>query len=124
MERVQVIKLYNGDQIICYAEEEKEQIVVKKPLQFFLKIDRSGAHNISMDFWLPYPVTKSNTASIKRDQIIAVLDPSDDFEEYHENALDALEKSRESDSSFEDENEDKLKVLLEALQIPKERFIN
>ena len=36
MERVQVIKLYNGDQIICYAEEEKEQIVVKKPLQFFL----------------------------------------------------------------------------------------
>jgi uncharacterized membrane protein YukC len=77
-----------------------------------------------MDFWLPYPVTKTNTASIKRDQIIAMLDPSDDFEEYYENALDALEKSRESDSSLEDESEDKLKVLLETLQIPKERFIN
>lgn len=124
MERVQVIKLYNGDQIICYVEEEKEQVIVKKPLQFFLRIDRSGAHNISMDFWLPYPVTKTNTAFIKRDQIIAILEPSDSFEEYYENALDTLEKSREVEDSLDEESEDKLKVLLEALQIPKERFIN
>ena len=100
MERVQVIKLYNGDQIICYAEEEKEQIIVRKPLQFYLKIDRSGSHNISMDFWLPYPVTKTNIASIKKDQIIAVLDPSDDFEEYYENALEALDSSKEEAESL------------------------
>lgn len=124
MERVQVIKLYNGDQIICYAEEDKKQFIIKKPLQFYLKIDRSGGHSISMDFWLPYPVTKTNTAFINKDQIIAVLDPSDDFEEYYENALNTLERSKQLDDTIEGENEENLKLLLEALQIPKERFIN
>ena len=69
-------------------------------------------------------MTKTNIASIKKDQIIAVLDPSDDFEEYYENALESLEKSKELESSIDEESEDRLKLLLEALQIPKERFIN
>ncbi len=124
MDKVQVIKLYNGDQIICHAQEEKEQFIIKDALQFYLKIDRSGAHNISMDFWLPFPVTKNNTATIKKEQIIAVLDPTNDFEEYYENALETLEKSKELESSIDEESEDRLKLLLEALQIPKERFIN
>lgn len=127
MEKIQVIKLYNGDEIIGFIEQFKEEITIKDALQFFLKVDKSGSHSIAMDYWLPVPLIKDNKTTIGKDNIIAIMDPSDDFKEYYENALDSVQKNKEVKDKMdliEDKSEDKLKLLLEALEVPESRFIN
>lgn len=127
MEKIQVIKLYNGDEIIGFTEDFGDKILIKKAFQFFLKMDRNGSHNVAMDNWLPVPLVKNNEATLSRKEIIAVMEPSDDFKEYYENALDSIQKNKEVKDKIdlmEDNSEDKLKLLLEALQVPESRFIN
>lgn len=127
MEKIQVIKLYNGDEIIGFTEDFGDKIVIKEAFQFFLKIDKNGLHNIAMDYWLPVPLVKDNEATLSRKEIIAIMEPSDDFKEYYENALDSVQKTKEVKDKMdlmEDNSEDKLKLLLEALQVPESRFIN
>lgn len=128
METIQVIKLYNGDEIIGFTEEIDGKLLIRDAFQFLLKVDRNGEHNISMDYWLPEPLIKSGMASINKDKIIAIMEPSDDFKEYYENALDTVEKTKEVKDKLDiledSSQEDKLKLLLEALQVPESRFIN
>lgn len=127
MEKIQVIKLYNGDEIIGFTEDFGDKILIKDAFQFFLKIDKNGLHNIAMDYWLPVPLVKDNEATLSRKEIIAIMEPSDDFKEYYENALDSVQKTKEVKDKMdlmEDNSEDKLKLLLEALQVPESRFIN
>lgn len=129
METIQVIKLYNGDEIIGFTEDVDNKLLVRHAFQFFLKVDKNGLHNISMDYWLPEPVIKSGLAIITKDKIIAIMEPSDDFKEYYENALSSVEKTKEVkgdklDILEDGTEEDKLKLLLEALQVPESRFIN
>lgn len=127
MEKIQVIKLYNGDEIIGFTEDFGDKILIKDAFQFFLKTDKNGLHNIAMDYWLPVPLVKDNEATLSRKEIIAIMEPSDDFKEYYENALDSVQKTKEVKDKMdlmEDNSEDKLKLLLEALQVPESRFIN
>jgi hypothetical protein len=127
MEKIQVIKLYNGDEIIGFTEDFGDKIVIKEAFQFFLKADKTGLHTIAMDHWLPVPLVKENEATLPRDKIIAIMEPSDDFKEYYENALDSVQKSKEEKDKLDlidNGSEDKLKMLLDALEVPESRFIN
>lgn len=120
MEKIQVIKLYNGDEIVGFIEQFDEEITIKDAFQFFLKTDRTGSHTIAMDYWLPVPLIKQNKTTIGKDNIVAIMDPSDDFKEYYENALDSVQKSKETKVV----DEDKFKMLLDAIEVPGSRFIN
>lgn len=127
MEKIQVIKLYNGDEIVGFIEQLDDEITITNAFQFFLKIDRSGSHTIAMDYWLPVPLIKNNKTTIGKNNIIAIMDPSDDFKEYYENALESVQKTKDTKGDMNlinDTNEDKLKLLLEALEVPESRFIN
>lgn len=129
MQTIKVIKLYNGDEIVAYTEQFNDHILVKDPFQFFLKFDKNGAQSIAIDFWLPVPVIKQSEAKILNEKIIAVMDPSDDFSEYYENVVKATQKKSSSTvegmSLIDEENEEtRLKILLEHMDIPSNGFIN
>lgn len=129
MQTIKVIKLYNGDEIVAYTEQFNDHILVKDPFQFFLKFDKNGAQSIAIDFWLPVPVIKQSEAKILNEKIIAVMDPSDDFSEYYENVVKATQKKSSSTvegmTLIDEENEEtRLKILLEHMDIPSNGFIN
>lgn len=127
MEKIQVIKLYNGDEIIGFTEDFEDKVVIRDVFQFFLKTDRTGSHTIAMDYWLPVPLVQDTQATLLKDKIIAIMEPSDDFREYYENALSSVQKTKDLKDKLnvmEDGPEDKLKLLLEAMEVPESRFIN
>lgn len=129
MQTIKVIKLYNGDEIVAYTEQFDDHIIVKDPFQFFLKFDKNGSQSIAIDFWLPVPVIKNSEAKLINEKIIAVMDPSEEFSEYYENVVRATQKKSTSSvkgiSLIDEENEEiRLKLLLEHMDIPSNGFIN
>jgi len=129
MQTIKVIKLYNGDEIVAYTEQFEKYVKVKDPFQFFLKFDKNGAQSIAIDFWLPVPLIKSSEAELLIEKIIAVMEPSEEFSEYYENVVKATQKKSKSDTEDmelidTDDEETRLKILLEHMDIPSNGFIN
>ena len=66
-----------------------------------------------MQQWLPIAMIKENRASVKWEDILCVMEPSDDFKEYFHTTVEKLNLTLEKkkNASTEDEKEYMLEVL-------------
>jgi len=109
MEAIKLLRLKSGEDIIAYLEQvDKLNFIVREPMVVLVKNDtRSGKQLILMDHWLPAPLIKNNEAFIAEGEIVTILEPTSEFSEYFENAVDAIHKAKsvEEDSSEMNEEE-------------------
>lgn len=105
MEAVKILRLKTGEDIITYFEQvDKLNFIVREPMVVMVKNDsRTGKQTIMMDHWLPVPLILHNEAFITESEILTILEPTTEFSEYFENAIDAIAKAKtvpdkESDS--------------------------
>jgi len=128
METIQVVKLFNGDEIIGFCEDTEDHLFIREPLQFFLNVDKTGSPTISMDYWLPNPVVTESFTLLNKDKIIAVLDPTDQFKEYYLNCLDSVKVKQnelmQKEKYIEEKAEELMKGLLDSLQVPDTKFLH
>ena len=120
MEAVKLIRLKTGEDIISYIEQvDKLNFIVREPMVVITKMDnRNGKHIIMMDHWLPAPLIKNNEAFITEGEIVTILEPTSEFSEYFENAVDAIHKAKnvEEDSSNEEEmSKDLMTMMLDSV---------
>ena len=109
MEAIKILRLKSGEDIITYLEQvDKLNFIVREPMVVLLKNDtRSGRQIIMMDHWLPAPLIQNNEAFITESEIVTILEPTSEFSEYFENAVDTIHKAKtvEEDSSEASEEE-------------------
>ena len=120
MEAIKVLRLKSGEDIIAYLEQvDKLNFIVREPMVVLIKSDvRSGKQVIMMDHWLPAPLIKHNEAFLAEDEIITILEPTSEFSEYFENAVDAIHKANTvgEDSSDEEEmSQDLMTMMLDTV---------
>jgi len=120
MEAIKILRLKSGEDIIAYLEQvDKLNFIVREPMVVLLKSDaRSGKQIIMMDHWLPAPLIQNNEAFITESEIVTILEPTSEFSEYFEGAVDAIKKAKstgEEMSSPDDEvmNQDLMTTMLE-----------
>jgi hypothetical protein len=120
MEAIKILRLKSGEDIIAYLEKvDKLNFIVREPMVVLLKSDaRSGKQIIMMDHWLPAPLIQNNEAFITECEIVTILEPTSEFSEYFEGAVDAIKKAKsagEELSNSDDEvmNQDLMTTMLE-----------
>jgi len=110
MEAIKLIRLRTGEDIIAYIEQvDKLNFVVREPMVVLTKQDnKNNKHIIMMDHWLPVPLIRHNEAFITESEIVTMLEPTSDFSEYYENAVDNMKQILNFNTSSSDEEEKSL----------------
>jgi hypothetical protein len=105
MEVINLIRLKNGDDIVCYVDQYcKDEMIVREPMLVVIKQDyKSGQHIIGMESWLPFQILKNNEVVIKLEDILFSTIVNDDFEEFYENTIDNLKVTQREKDNLEDE---------------------
>ena len=120
METIKLLRLKSGEDIITYFEQvDKLNFIVREPMVVLVKSDmKSGKQIIMMDHWLPAPLIKNNEAFITDGEIVTILEPTSEFSEYFENAVDAIHKAKTVDEDSSDEEEmskDLMAIMLDSV---------
>lgn len=120
MEAIKVLRLKSGEDIIAYLEQvDKLNFIVREPMVVLVKSDmKSGKQVILMDHWLPAPLIKHNEAFLTENEIVTILEPTSEFSDYFENAVDVIHRAKavEEDSSDEEEmSKDLMTMMLETV---------
>lgn len=110
MEAIKLLRLNTGEDIICYTEHYgADELVVREPMMVVVNFSsKSGKQTVALDHWLPVPVIRENEAIIKEKDVVASLNPTSEFTEYYENAVEAIKKSKSKDMELSSSNDDDL----------------
>lgn len=108
MEAIKLLRLNTGEDIICYTEHYgADELVVREPMMVVVSFNsKSGKQTVALDHWLPVPVIKENEAIIKEKDIIASLEPTTEFIEYFENAVESINKYKSKKESILSSSDD------------------
>jgi predicted RNA-binding protein associated with RNAse of E/G family len=70
------------------------------------------------------PKVKSNDAYIKDYDILAIMDPEEQFEEYYLNAAARIKSILESQNETDELNEDHIQDIFESMKLDKNQIIH
>jgi hypothetical protein len=110
MEIIKILRLVTGEDIIAYIERHQSEVIVRSPMEVYLKTDpRTGNEVLSLNNWLPFSILKENETVIQVKDILCVLEPSSELNEYYENAVLSVEESMIDKSNTSASNEAEIK---------------
>jgi hypothetical protein len=95
--------------VICFFDNLNAEVVdIIEPMMFEVR-----NMNLVMQQWLPIAMIKENRASVKWEDILCVMEPSDDFKEYFHTTVEKVNDSiqKKKNASTEEEKEYMLEVL-------------
>jgi hypothetical protein len=92
---IKIVRLTSGEDIVCGLIESDGTYYLKNPMVFLLK-DTGKQFVLMLQNWLPMQVMKMNEAIIKEKDVIAVLQPDENFIEYFLNESKEMEEAIEA----------------------------
>jgi len=106
---IKIVRFKDGLDVICFFDNLNAEVVdIIEPMMFEVR-----NMNLVMQQWLPIAMIKENRASVKWEDILCVMEPSEDFKEYFhttvEKVNDTLDKKK--NASTDEEKEYMLEVL-------------
>ena len=113
MEIIKILRLITGEDIICYIERYQEEIIVRSPMEMYIKTDsRTGNELLTLNNWLPFSVLKSNETVLHAKDIVCSMEPSKELIEYFENYILTMEEDSSTVSNLSASNEAEIKSRL------------
>ena len=94
MESINILRLKTGEDIICYMEHYgHDEIVVRDAMMVFMKMDyKVGKQLVQLEHWLPVQIIKENETIIKSSDVMAIMNPSNEFVDYYTNAVSVIKQ--------------------------------
>jgi hypothetical protein len=93
---ISIFRLKSGEDIIGqYFTEQNEDYDIKHPMCVDLDY-RGNKASLVMNHWLPVQLVARNEATISKQDILCVLDPSEDLEVYYKDTVIKLEQIMEA----------------------------
>ena len=106
---VKIVRFKDGMDVICFFDNLNAEVVdIIEPMMFEVR-----NMNLVMQQWLPIAMIKENRASVKWEDILCVMEPSDDFKEYFHTTVEKVNESiqRKKDASTEEDKEYMMDVI-------------
>jgi len=97
MKDVKILRLKNGDDIICLCEILKDSVKVEHPYLIAIEVNvKSLKQVLVLQHWLPINLIEDNSTIISENDIMLKLEPKKSIEEYFLNMItDKTELSKE-----------------------------
>ena len=106
---VKIVRFKDGMDVICFFDNLNTEVVdIIEPMMFEVRNT-----NLVMQQWLPIAMIKENRASVKWEDILCVMESSDDFKEYFHTTVEKVNESiqKKKNASTEEEKEYMMDVL-------------
>jgi hypothetical protein len=106
---VKIVRFKDGLDVICFFDNLNAEVVdIIEPMMFEVR-----NMNLVMQQWLPIAMIKENRASVKWEDILCVMEPSEDFKEYFHTTVEKLNLTldKKKNASTDEEKEYMLEVL-------------
>ena len=106
---VKIVRFKDGMDVICFFDNLNTEVVdIIEPMMFEVRNT-----NLVMQQWLPIAMIKENRASVKWEDILCVMEPSDDFKEYFHTTVEKVNESiqKKKNASTDEEKEYMMEVL-------------
>ena len=102
---IQILRLKDGSDIICDTDiKNTETVELNYPMMFELVNQR-----LMLQHWLPQAAIKKQSVTIRISEIVCIMEPTDDFMEYYETAVNKL------NSVVEHQEEDDFNDIINAM---------
>lgn len=112
MDNIKIIRLQSGEDVIASYTEDKEGFVfLSNPMLFIVKRNMNTKSSVFLSHWLPIDVIENNVAQITRDDILFLINPTEQFKQYYFKMIFEEyngEGSYEGPDDFLDDNSDDL----------------
>ena len=84
MDRIKIIRLQSGEDVICeYSEGDDGFVTLSNPFAFIIRRDKDFKSSIFITPWLPIDVIEKNVAQIYNSDILTVLTPVQLIKDYY-----------------------------------------
>ena len=95
---VKIIRLKTSEDIVAFVEEDKNVTTLYSPMTFSPEYDtETESNSLYINFWLPINMIENNEITIKNENILFIVDASEDFSDYYTNLITDSETAREMD---------------------------
>jgi hypothetical protein len=109
---IQILRLKDGSDIICDTNiTDTETVNLHYPMMFDMTNQR-----LVLQHWLPLAAMKGTSVSIRITEIVCIMEPTDDFAQYYETAVNKLNSVGEPN---EDEDYNDIMEALNELESSK-----
>lgn len=109
---VKILRLKNGDDIICDLEKDGDTYYINAPMTIWMD-GPTNVPKLCMDHWLPLPVIKDNFVTLKSEDIMTEFYPNEQLEEYYTHTIDQLNSVlRTKEMADQMNNDDLLETIL------------
>ena len=88
---IKIVRFKDGLDVVChfnYTSEDESMMELETPMMFEVRNT-----NLVMQHWLPLSLMKKNTVKIKTEEVLCLIEPSDEFAEYYHDTVTKMNKS-------------------------------
>ena len=106
---VKIVRFKDGMDVICFFDNLNAEVVdIIEPMMFEVR-----NMNLVRQQWLPIAMIKENRASVKWEDILCIMEPSDDFKEYFHTTVEKVNESiqKKKNASTDEEKEYMMDVM-------------
>ena len=87
---IKIVRFKDGLDVVChfnYTSEDETMMELETPMMFEVRNT-----NLVMQNWLPLSLMKVNTVKIKTEEVLCLIEPSDEFAEYYHETVTKMNR--------------------------------
>jgi hypothetical protein len=115
MNKIQIVRLKNGDELIANVSVTGTNYLLEEPMLFMLD-GRGHRGQLMMQHYLPVQLLKRNEINISLSEIFAVMEPDDEFAEFYQHQIYKINILMKAKNDLSNDEEMNMESILESYE--------
>ena len=112
MDNIKIVKLRNGEDLVgTLTSTDIGNYKLEEPMSFEIDF-RHNSNGLVMRHWLPVQLVKKNEIELSQKDILAILEPADDFCEYYWNTVEKIKDLLKAKNLVDEMSDEELDLIL------------
>jgi len=113
----QIIKLQNGDDLIANVDLSTtgKSYILEEPMKFF--VDFRNGNALVMQHYLPVQLVKQNSVCIKETDILAILNPDEEFVEYYQHTIEKIKRLMQAKADIAEMSDEEINNIINQFEL-------
>ena len=112
-----IVKLQNGEDLIAnvHVSITGSTFILVEPMRFFVDVRNNNA--LVMQHYLPVQLVKDNKIAIKDKDILAMVDPDNEFVEYYYHTIDKIKRLMKAKADIEQMSDEEINHIINQFEL-------
>ena len=112
MDNIKIVKLRNGEDLVgTLTSTDIGSYKLEEPMSFEIDF-RHNSSGLIMRHWLPVQLVKKNEIELSQKDILAILEPADDFCEYYWNTVEKIKDLLKAKNIVDEMSDEEIDMIM------------